>query len=133
MHLGNVTQIVSRVQSGEGETEGRWIDGRMVRVFAGGPESPTKYTAAGLSYVPAGVTTAPHTHEAEEIALVVSGSGVIEIEGVAHAVTVGDLILVESGLPHRTWADADSDLGIFWTYAPPDSVIRWLDAPEEGQ
>ncbi|MBM3668857.1 MAG: cupin domain-containing protein [Actinobacteria bacterium] len=133
MRLGNVLEMVARVESGQGEGEGSWIDGRMVCVLAGGTESPAKYTAAGVSYVPAGITTAPHTHEAEEIAYVVSGSGVIEIDGSEIAVNVGDVVLVKSGLPHRTWASETESLGVFWTYAPPESVIRWLESAEKGR
>lgn len=133
MHLGNVLEMVSRVESGQGEAEGSWIEGRMVRILAGGSDSPAKFMAAGVSYVPAGVATAPHTHEAEEIAYVVSGSGVIEIDGSEIVVNMGDVILVKSGLPHRTWASDFESLGIFWTYAPPDSVIRWLESSEKGR
>jgi quercetin dioxygenase-like cupin family protein len=104
-----------------------------VRVLVGGPDSSARYAAAGVSYVPAGVTAPLHTHEAEEIAYVVSGSGVIQIDGSDILVNVGDVVLVRSGLPHRTSASNGESLGIFWTYAPPDSVIRWLESPEKGR
>ena len=132
MRLDNILGIVSQIQAGEGESQGRWIEGRMVRVLAGGVDAPTKYTAAGLSYVPAGVRTSVHTHESEELAFVVCGSGVVDIDGTEYPVVAGDFLLVESNVPHQTWADDDSDLGVFWTYAPPDSVARWSNPLRVG-
>lgn len=43
---------------------------------------------------------APHTHRAEEIILMIKGSGVMQLGETLHPVTAGDVTLVNSMLPH---------------------------------
>jgi quercetin dioxygenase-like cupin family protein len=111
---------------------GAWVNGRIVAVL-GSPEAETTTRMAfGMSALPKGVSTPWHTHEAEELAYIVSGRGVIAIGSESVDVGPGDAVITPSDAPHQTTA-TDEDLVVFWMYAPPGSEVRWLsENPVEG-
>jgi quercetin dioxygenase-like cupin family protein len=112
---------------------GAWVNGRIVAVLGSPEDETTTRMAFGMSALPKGVSTPWHTHEAEELAYIVSGRGVIAIGSESVAVQVGDAVITPSDAPHQTTAAADEDLVVFWMYAPPGSEVRWLsENPVEG-
>ncbi len=112
---------------------GTWVNGRVVAVLGSPEDETTTQMAFGMSALPQGVSTPWHTHEAEELAYIVSGRGVIAIGSESVAVAAGDAVVTPSDAPHQTSAAADEDLVVFWMYAPPGSEVRWLsDNPVEG-
>ena len=67
-----------------------------------------------------GTTTAPHTHATEQILLVQSGSYRITVEGKAHVLEAGDLIVVPSFALHGIVALEDSEhIAVFAPAALP--------------
>lgn len=104
------------------------IDGRVLSVKATPVNSTSKSMAIGMAVLPAGYSTPPHDHEAEELATVLSGSGTITIDGVAHPVRAGTVVLTPSRSHHVTTAGPEAPLVVWWTYAPAGSEDRWLAA-----
>ncbi|HEY5889938.1 MAG TPA: cupin domain-containing protein, partial [Acidimicrobiia bacterium] len=83
-----------------------------------------KHAALGLSVLPPGCITPTHSHEAEEVAVVIEGKGSIEINRSLIAVKAGSVVFTPSNLPHRTMAE--DALTIFWLYSPAGSEQRWI-------
>ncbi len=68
-----------------------------------------------------GTTAAPHTHATEQILLVQSGSYQITVEGEAHLLGAGDLIIVPSYALHGIEALEDSaHIAVFAPAALPE-------------
>jgi quercetin dioxygenase-like cupin family protein len=68
-----------------------------------------------------GTTAAPHTHATEQILLVQSGSYRITVEGEAHLLGAGDLIIVPSYALHGIEALEDSaHIAVFAPAALPE-------------
>ena len=103
------------------------IDGRVLSVQATPVNGTSSQMAVGMSVLPAGYATPPHDHEAEELATVLSGEGVITIDGVDLPVRPGSVVLTPSRSRHVTAAGPDAPLVVWWTYAPAGSEQRWLD------
>lgn len=127
--LGNFEALRAANDSLDSDVDpplGRWIDGRIVGVLASPELGNAQRLAVGVSMLPAGVATPPHSHVAEEIAIVVAGSGTIVIGSERVTVRAGDVVRTPSEVVHETIADDDSTLHILWVYAPAGSENRWL-------
>lgn len=67
-----------------------------------------------------GTTAAPHTHATEQILLVQSGSYRITVEGKAHVLSAGDLIIIPSFALHGIEAlEASEHIAVFAPAALP--------------
>lgn len=122
-------EVVRALQDGSAG-DARMIDGRVLAVKASPAKSNSQKVVMGMAALPAGYATHQHSHEAEEVAIVVSGSGIIEIGQSAHRVSKGSVLITPSNAPHVTRSDpGDEALVILWLYAPPGSESRWLQAP----
>lgn len=108
---------------------GQWVHGRVIGVLASPELESATHLAVGVAALPAGFATARHSHEAEEVAIVLSGRGRIEIDGVVHEVEAGSVVLTPARSEHVTSAHGDGPLHVLWIYAPAGSEQRWL-APE---
>jgi len=104
------------------------VDGRVLSVRATPVNGTSSSMAIGLAVLPAGYTAPPHSHEAEELATVLSGEGTITIDGAEFPVRPGSVVLTPSGSVHITAAGPRTPLVVWWTYAPAGSEQRWLDA-----
>jgi quercetin dioxygenase-like cupin family protein len=114
---------------------GRWVDDRVVAVLGSPGNGLSARMAFGVSALPAGVRTPSHSHEAEELAIVLHGRGVISVEDTHHQVAPGDVVVAGPWAPHVTTASGDGPLVVLWVYAPPGSESRWLEieaGKEEG-
>jgi mannose-6-phosphate isomerase-like protein (cupin superfamily) len=114
---------------------GRVVNGRINAILAAPADDSSTDIALGFSAIPAGTSTEAHTHRAEEIALVVSGTGEVDIDGRVIPLEVGSLILAPAWSSHRTTATGTTPLVSIWVYAPTGSEARWLPdrpAPETG-
>lgn len=129
----NQSELVARaldaLATGE-PGDGRFVDGRLVRVAASPAHANATDMVVGVSALPPGYSSPEHHHRAEELAIIVQGSGSIDIDGTRHAVEEGDIVLTPSDAPHVTTADEQGPLVVLWVYAPPGSESRWL-APEQ--
>lgn len=119
-------QLESGLKNGDLEM-GRWVNGRVIGLLASAASSSAAHFAIGVSAIPAGVSTPEHSHAAEEIAMIMSGSGTIVIDDERVAVTQGDVVLTPPNSIHRTEAGADSPMTVFWIYSQSDSALRWLE------
>ena len=103
-------------------------DGRVVAVKTTPLKGNGSDIVVGTAALPAGYRTPPHTHEAEEVAVVLSGSGGVEIDGTVFPVEPGTVLVTPSNSVHSTFADENEPLVLLWFYAPPGSERRWLKA-----
>ena len=109
---------------------GRWINGRIVGLLASPFDETATDIATGVAAIPAGSSSPRHSHRAEEIAIILSGTGSIEIGDESYPVTQGDVVLNPPDVPHRTVADPEGPLAVLWIYSQADSALRWLhDGP----
>jgi quercetin dioxygenase-like cupin family protein len=121
------TEILKTLQTGASSGDGNLIDGRALAVKATPLKATSSEIVVGTAALPPGFSTKPHSHAAEEIALVLSGHGFVEISGVRYPMGRGTLLLTPPNAPHVTHSDPDGPpLVILWFYAPPGSEQRWL-------
>jgi len=106
--------------------DGQLIEGRAMKVKASPELGNSSRIVMGTSALPPHFSTVPHSHEAEEVAVVISGSGWLDIDGESHPMEVGTVIFASSNLPHTTRSGPDG-LTVLWFYAPPGSEARWLE------
>lgn len=118
-------ELTAGLRSGAGLHEGR-----LVRPQAMPADGTSTSMVVGVSALPSHYETPSHQHEAEELAIVVSGEGVITVDGEEFPVTVGDVLLTPPNLPHVTQS-LSSPLVVLWVYAPPGSERRWVSAERE--
>lgn len=127
-HHDEVVAHGLRALSEGGTTGAPLIDGRVMSVRATPVNATSTSMAIGLSVLPPNYAAPPHSHEAEELATVLSGEGTITIDGTAFPVRPGSVVLTPSRSVHVTAAGPESPLVVWWTYAPAGSEQRWLDA-----
>jgi quercetin dioxygenase-like cupin family protein len=115
----------------ESDGIGEWVHGRVIGVLASPELGSATHLAVGVAALPAGFSTAEHSHEAEEVALILSGRGRITIDGREHRVEPGSAVLTPARSVHVTSADDDGPLLVLWVYAPSGSEHRWLSPEDE--
>jgi mannose-6-phosphate isomerase-like protein (cupin superfamily) len=124
--VGDLESEARRALAEGGFGEARLIEGRAVAVKAGPHLANSTYMVMGVSALPEGFSTPAHEHEAEEFALVLSGTGSIEIDDSAVIVRTGTVVVTPPGSRHVTHNSGDGPLVVLWFYAPPGSEARWL-------
>jgi mannose-6-phosphate isomerase-like protein (cupin superfamily) len=111
--------------------DARRIDGRALAVKASPIKGNSEHIVTGVAALPPAFTTRAHSHAAEEVALFLRGSGVVEIDGVPHAVAAGTVLVTPADLVHVTRSDPGTEpLVVLWFYAPPGSEARWLGSDQ---
>ena len=104
------------------------IDGRALAVKASPIKQNSEHIVIGTATLPPGFSTRAHSHSAEEVALILRGSGSVDIEGVDHRIGPGSLLLTPANLVHVTHSDPGSEpLVVLWFYAPPGAETRWIE------
>jgi putative monooxygenase len=77
----------------------------------------------GITRFEPGAAIAEHIHNCDESVVVINGSAIAHIEGVPHAVAVGDTSFIPAGVRHYFEnASATEELQIFWTYSSVDAT-----------
>ncbi len=109
---------------------GRFLNGRIVVVLATPDNGTSHDVAIGLSAIPPGLSTEEHSHPAEEIATVLSGTGTVYIDDVPFEVGPGSVIYTPPMARHRTEVTGDDIYLSWWMYSPAGSESRWL--PSRG-
>ncbi len=67
-----------------------------------------------------GLTSTPHKHDAEEHAFyIISGTGIVDIEGEKISVAPGDAVFVPPGKTHQISSTGDALFKYMVLYAPP--------------
>ena len=103
------------------------IEGRIMSVKATPHDGSASHMSLGISVIPPGYSTPAHSHLAEELATVLSGTGAITIDDTRHEVRPGSMVLTPSQSVHVTSADEDGPLVLWWVYTPAGSEVRWLE------
>lgn len=101
-------------------------DGRVIAVKTSPAKGNGTGLAVGTAALPAGYRTPPHSHESEEVAVIISGSGGVDIDGEVFEVAEGTVLVTPSNSTHATFAHDTGPLVVLWFYAPPGSEARWL-------
>ena len=107
------------------------IDGRVLAVQATPERGTSSDLAMGVAALPPGFSTPEHTHRAEEIALVVRGSGLITIKDEPIEVRAGAVVVTPPHARHVTTAGSGEAMVVFWVYGPAGSEGRWLRRDEQ--
>jgi mannose-6-phosphate isomerase-like protein (cupin superfamily) len=130
-HLDDLqSEIVEALERG-GAGDGKLIDGRALAVKASPARADSTHLIVGTAALPPNFHTLPHSHEADEVAVFLSGRGSVEIEGERFPVGPGTVLLTPSGAEHVTYSDdPDERLVALWFYAPPGSELRWIEPTE---
>lgn len=114
--------------AGGGREGAPLIDERILSVKATPHDGSASDMSVGISVLPPGYSTPAHSHRAEELATVISGTGAIVIDGTRHEVRPGSIVLTPSQSEHVTIADSAGPLVVWWVYTPAGSEVRWLEA-----
>ena len=124
---------IERALAEGGAGDGRLVEGRATAVKASPGKGNTSRIVMGTSCLPPNFSTVTHSHEAEEVSVVLSGGGWVDIDGTPNPLERGMVLFAPSNLPHRTHSGPDG-LTVLWFYAPPGSEARWTagDKDEEG-
>ncbi len=123
--LSGLTKKIEQTLAGDRSGDGRLIEGRAMAVKASPELGNSAKMVMGTSALPPDFATVPHTHEAEEVAVVLAGSGWVDIDGESYPMETGTVLFTPSNLPHQTHSGPDG-LTVLWFYAPPGSEVRWL-------
>lgn len=127
-----IAEVLAGLETGE-SGDAKRIDGRALAVKASPIKGNSEHIVTGMAAVPPGMSTRAHSHSAEEIAVVLRGSGSVDIDGVNHPLTTGTVLVTPADLVHVTNSDAGVEpLVVLWFYAPPGSEARWVE-PEKHE
>lgn len=125
-------EILAGLADGE-SGDAKRIDGRALAVKASPLKGNAEHIVTGMAALPPGFSTRAHSHSAEEVAVVLQGSGTVEIDGVAHPVETGTVLVTPADLVHVTHNGSVTEpLVVLWFYAPPGSEARWVE-PERHE
>lgn len=61
-----------------------------------------------------------HVHGDRELFLILQGQGTMEINGVHHSVSVGDIVIVEPGEDHHLNSSPEDPIVTLWCHAGPN-------------
>src|SRR5581483_9915161 len=90
------------VLDGGPEGDAKLIDGRVLAVKASPARDNSTHLIVGTAALPPSFETPRHSHEADEVAVFLSGRGWVEIEGERYPVGPGSVLLTPSGAEHTT-------------------------------
>ena len=76
--------------------------------------------SVGLYVLPTGGQDLQHPHSADEVYIVVRGSGTLRVGDQEHEVREGSVVSVDHGEDHR-FVDIKDDLHLLVVFAPPES------------
>jgi mannose-6-phosphate isomerase-like protein (cupin superfamily) len=98
------------------------LDGSTIRVLIDARDGgAVEQSLAEATLAPGAATQRHHHARAEEIYVVLAGSGRMEVEGDERDVGPGDAILIPAGARHQIKADAAGELRFLCCCAPPYS------------
>ena len=97
------------------------------RTLLSGDRTPTQALTQGVAEVRATALTRPglHRHAQPETYYILSGRGVISLDGQERALAPGDAVFIPGDMWHAAWCEGDEPLRILYTFAADsfDQVI----------
>ncbi|MBQ6365363.1 MAG: cupin domain-containing protein [Oscillospiraceae bacterium] len=100
--------------------------GRRTRVFVGAdsPLQADRYVV-GTADVHPGGGVPEHAHETEETYIILSGTGVMLVDGEEVPIGPNDVIYLEPMQPHELRNTGDTEMRTMFVYAPKMVVDHW--------
>ncbi|AEE91954.1 Cupin 2 conserved barrel domain protein [Tepidanaerobacter acetatoxydans Re1] len=100
--------------------------GRLTRVIVG-PDAPMEAQNFVMGHVTiyAGGSVPLHSHEQEEVYLIVSGSGMISIDNESERVTEGSYVYIPPNSTHILENTSDDNMIMVFCYSPKSIVEHW--------
>ena len=123
--IADLAEEIERAMAEGGVGDGRLVEGRATAVKASPRLGNSARIVMGTSCLPPRFSTVPHSHEAEEVSVVLAGGGRVDIDGTSNSLEPGMVLFAPSNLTHQTHSGPDG-LTILWFYAPPGSEARWM-------
>lgn len=71
-----------------------------------------------------------HSHPAVETYTILQGNGIMKVDGETQDITVGDVVYIESGVPHTLHNTGDQEMHMMFVYAPKMIVDHWAEESE---
>ena len=127
MQFDDLKDEILRALNEGGYGDGRVFDGRVIAVKTAPAKGNGSAIVVGTAALPAAYRTPPHSHEAEEVAVFLSGRGGVDIDGETYPVQEGTVLVTPANSTHTTFADDGAPLVVLWFYAPPGSERRWIE------
>ena len=91
-------------------------------------ENGARSFISGISTFKPGVSVPVHSHNTDEMVIVLEGKGECEIDGVKEQVSVFDTSYITAGEPHCFRNTGDEDMKILWVYASMEVTRTFLDS-----
>ena len=85
---------------------------------------------AGMSVFPPGTVILEHTHNVEEIVIVLGGTGNAVIDGVSNPIAAMTASWIPADVPHYFENTGQDDVTILWFYGETDVVRTILSTGE---
>lgn len=111
-----ITPTVRHIDEAEEET---WSDTRgriSFRTAIGDGTTPTKDLCSGVAHLESGGWLSLHRHAPAEVYQVLTGQGVVTLEGVEHAVRAGSGVYIPSNREHGIRNTGDVPLEFVYVY-----------------
>ncbi len=107
--------------------------GRLTRVLAGpgAPAEPDHFVMGHVTIYPNGEVPG-HAHGQEEVYFIISGQGVIGLDGEETPVASGSYVAVPPMQKHALRNTGKEDLVMLFCYAPKGIVDHWREELETG-
>lgn len=125
----------------EGFSDPKKCTGGWQQIFSG-PDTPTNEMNIGMARFPPASEgrksfNALHRHKQAEFYYILSGSGVVKIEGVDHDVSAGHALFIPGNSEHGFWnLDTEKELVFLWGFAANgfrDIVIQYTGENQHWQ
>ena len=96
-----------------------WSDNRgkiSFRTVIGDGVTPTRNLCSGIAHLEPGGWLSLHRHAAPEVYQILTGQGVVTLDGVEHAVRAGSGVYIPSGREHGIRNTGDAPLDFLYVY-----------------
>jgi len=105
--------------------------GRLTRVLVGpgAPEEANGFVLGHVTIYPGG-SVPLHSHEQEEVYIILSGHGKMHIDDETADVKPGDYVYITSKANHLLENTSDEDMIMVFCYAPKSIVDHWQEELE---
>jgi quercetin dioxygenase-like cupin family protein len=100
--------------------------GRLTRVIVGpgAPLEAENFVMGHVTIYPGG-TIPLHSHGQEEVYVIMTGEGIMQIEGLEERVKEGSCIYIDPNSSHHLQNTSDKNMILIFCYAPKATAEHW--------